>query len=1738
MEFSFRVSTPSGPLPIDTRAAIDSFEYLAAHQVLLCSEHGYAVRNLKTHLDRYHTYPAVEKKAVLAHFAKVPLVPPEDASLPEAYGPPIECLAAPRPGYLCDGDGQQDCRHISIRQKKIAEHCNVAHAWKASVGNRRHWSKEWVQSFCSTSGKQRYFIVRTKEEQETERHGVLPEDDQADLDIIMREFDQLESQHNKTLETLDGEMAKTDQTGWWKKTGWVEHLKGSTLKHLSHAARLPEKQDVMLHKARRLVEACIEQSVRGLMILPQELRRWLKSVRIAEVEQRPLGRLQNESSQNTYALYAVRLVCYCLRVLRSEGPHSEAGECVEEDAFEGVGNLDESEGEEGGEDEGEMSPPEQDKDDMYDARRLFPWRDGQKECARRLWQSIESDAPTEDQMAALLKLFETFIFQKMYGDVFQSPLVHFLAVLGIDQENRRLRNGNDFSYMLAGVVYCTRVIALEILLPGEQRSTQREAEFQAFLEQQKEYLADGTMSPMSTMISLLAYGKYIALNHGNAGSIFWEKGDRVMRLHSNRIVMDRFREMVRRAIADAESLLWRELMWDAERFEIDLDELTDDFTFRLRGAYFVNNTQNRLVHAWKWTLARMKQTRGGRRLRKDQQWHCRRVTEYFRKVNDFRRLLLFGVHTTHGQPKRGAEMLAMRFKNGFHQDRNVFVLDGIVMMVSRYYKSQSQWDVPKAVPSFLPWRVGQLMAVYLAYVQPFVERLSAAVRSGSGWEEYIWGDANGPWDTARLTTILQRRTGVDLGVELGTLDYRHVAVGIGRKFVGDEFARGYKEEIVEVEEPEVEDEDPLEQSAGRSSATGVSRYAVSNNIVRHLSQRNVDTFRPLSESWHRFLGLASRKEDGRKRMRVAETTGAQTSLWKRMKKTVVVNGLATPGMSSASTVPSSPMPRAGNRSAGGEAIPPPSSPPLIRATPQKLRAVGPEERERAVRKALRMAERGEIKYKSPQQEEALERIMNGTDSALAVVLPTGGGKTLLFTAPACLGDPGVTIVVVPYRQLINETVQDAKAVGIDCVEWTHGTGDPATIVVVSADKLDDEFRGYASLLASKGLLRRVFVDEGHLAVTAHSWRKRLVELASVQTLEAPVIMLTATLPVHMECDLEVTMATSMTLAWIRACTARKTTKYVVRANVKDGDLQREALKVCRKRIGLLEPGRKVVVYCRTKAECEAMASELRCGYFYAGGVDNEEVLEKWKEDGGCVVATSALGTVVNYPGIEAVVHVGMPYGLIDFAQESGRAGRGGEDVDSLILVEQGWEVRETVQRRKKRQGWSRDEKEVLKFVNTDACRRLVLAEYFDEEEPVDCVAGEMARCDRCGGGPTDWDRSQRSTAEERGTVTDTLDQIASGCAACWISAAITGAGEWLHDGRRCGRRGMVRTDDGRVVDMSDEACNTFRERIGYLDPSRTCFRCGISQKLCNTKEEGQGRCQWPGVAIPVVRAAMGNTIGRNVVRRAGYDGGMDDWDAYALWLGQPHRLRLWREMVSNSMVVIRGFLIYCRQEMKARLDGGDDAESVAESEGEGVDAVEVAAQDGNGSDRGLARDGPETSTQVNSPYVEKERARAMGAVVDVEELRQMIDEWKQSCVLCKIHGRFSNGHRHWRECGGAAHERQKMEEAVNVLQEVRFAAFSQCQWCNRSQAICELWERRVNASGRVVLKTQPGRDCVYGKWLLEAAAGLLAFRAKDGLDERRTTDSSLRRLKEEMGKKLRRGEVEFSGMFLYFYQWS
>ena len=67
--------------------------------------------------------------------------------------------------------------------------------------------------------------------------------------------------------------------------------------------------------------------------------------------------------------------------------------------------------------------------------------------------------------------------------------------------------------------------------------------------------------------------------------------------------------------------------------------------------------------------------------------------------------------------------------------------------------------------------------------------------------------------------------------------------------------------------------------------------------------------------------------------------------------------------------------------------------------------------------------------------------------------------------------------------------------------------------------------------------------------------------------------------------------------------------------------------------------------------------------------EKDAAVKKWLQDAGFIATTRALSTSGDYPRIVYIVHISVPYGMIDFAQETRRGGRAREEVDSIILLE-------------------------------------------------------------------------------------------------------------------------------------------------------------------------------------------------------------------------------------------------------------------------------------------------------------------------------------------------------------------------------------------------------------------------------------------------------------------------------------
>jgi hypothetical protein len=306
----------------------------------------------------------------------------------------------------------------------------------------------------------RYFVVDYHDESvrdlEESAKGISPQNQQ-----VLEQWDRRLEEQEEAMQLAETVVAKTDHTLWFKRNKWPQYLAESSLRHLSRASRMPRRDEETLKEVPEKVEALTEECVRGLPTLGHVIRRWLRSTKASEPDVRPLARLQNEESQKRYAGYMTRFVCYTLRVWEScEGVRNTG---FEDERVDEDGNDDED-GNEVENDVEETTPLDltsgpagsgtREFDTMKNARRLYPWPVGLQEIVGRLWRAPSPSCCIEPPELIMLELLRHALFQHVKVDVFESSLLHFLAVLGIDEDTHRLREGNDFSFMLAGIVYC------------------------------------------------------------------------------------------------------------------------------------------------------------------------------------------------------------------------------------------------------------------------------------------------------------------------------------------------------------------------------------------------------------------------------------------------------------------------------------------------------------------------------------------------------------------------------------------------------------------------------------------------------------------------------------------------------------------------------------------------------------------------------------------------------------------------------------------------------------------------------------------------------------------------------------------------------------------------------------------------------------------------------------------------------------------------------------------------------------------------------------------------------------------------------------------------------------------------------------------------------------------------------------------------------------------------------------
>ncbi|MBQ0985500.1 ATP-dependent DNA helicase RecQ [Streptomyces sp. F63] len=306
-----------------------------------------------------------------------------------------------------------------------------------------------------------------------------------------------------------------------------------------------------------------------------------------------------------------------------------------------------------------------------------------------------------------------------------------------------------------------------------------------------------------------------------------------------------------------------------------------------------------------------------------------------------------------------------------------------------------------------------------------------------------------------------------------------------------------------------------------------------------------------------------------------------------------------------------------------------------------------------------------------------------------VVQRTGWGKSAVyFVATALLRrrGSGPTVIVSPLLALMRNQVESAARAGIrartinsanpeewDAIHKEVGRGE-TDVLLVSPERLNSvDFRDQVlpELAATTGLL---VVDEAHcISDWGHDFRPDYRRLRAMLTELAPGVPVLAT--------------TATANARVTADVAEQLGTGAGEALVLRGPLERESLRLGVVRLPdaahrlawlaehLDELRGSGIVYALTVAAAEEAAAFLRQRGFpvasYTGRTENADRLQAetdlQENRVKALVATSALGMGFDKPDLGFVVHLGSPSSPIAYYQQVGRAGRGVDHADVLLL---------------------------------------------------------------------------------------------------------------------------------------------------------------------------------------------------------------------------------------------------------------------------------------------------------------------------------------------------------------------------------------------------------------------------------------------------------------------------------------
>ncbi|KAJ7578076.1 P-loop containing nucleoside triphosphate hydrolase protein [Mycena floridula] len=391
------------------------------------------------------------------------------------------------------------------------------------------------------------------------------------------------------------------------------------------------------------------------------------------------------------------------------------------------------------------------------------------------------------------------------------------------------------------------------------------------------------------------------------------------------------------------------------------------------------------------------------------------------------------------------------------------------------------------------------------------------------------------------------------------------------------------------------------------------------------------------------------------------------------------------------------------------------------------------------------------------QLAAINAAMDGRD--LVCVMPTGGGKSLIYQLPAVLSS-GVTFVLSPIKSLITDQIMHLSQLKINVIKLTgdikhlevpgiterllsnfnRPENEQIKLCYLTPEKVAYHWPMIEKLVETHRGLVRFVIDEAHcLCESGNAFRQDYRGTLKQLRRRFPSVPITAD-------------SNPLSMGLVQMRMERYTSHHLCTAP--NPELHYDILPKHPKATLVYDwmtqyiledhKGHTGIIYCRTRKETETVARELvmrsngkiKADFYHAkrSESDIQAVQRDWcSGDIQVVCATIAFGLGIDKSNVRFVIHHSVPKSVDALYQGSGRAGRDGLDADCVLLYrpQDAMAISGMIATTEDTEASRIAGVNMIRFIQSTQCRNVSFDRYFSQLSDETAPQEGCKHCDNC-----------------------------------------------------------------------------------------------------------------------------------------------------------------------------------------------------------------------------------------------------------------------------------------------------------------------------------------------------------------------------------------------------------------------